>query len=94
MTYTGRMVPLNRYGMRKDSPHVLSRASNEKTMEQFIEAAVFEEEDPLVSVSSMVGTGRAFRGGTGMVDLVMDAGAETASLIDMDFLGGEDIKVE
>ena len=59
-------------------------------MEQFIEAAVFEEEDPLVSVSAMVGTGRAFGGGTGMVDLVMDAGAETASFFD----GGEDIKVE
>jgi DNA-directed RNA polymerase II subunit RPB1 len=92
MTYTGRMVPLNRYGMRKDSPHVLSRASNEKTMEQFIEAAVFEEEDPLVSVSAMVGTGRAFAGGTGMVDLVMDTGADETDLVFFD--GGEDIKVD
>ena len=72
MTCTGVVVPLNRYGMNREDQHVLSRASFEKSMEQFIEAAIFEEEDPLTSVSSRISVGRVIKGGTGIIDVAMD----------------------
>jgi hypothetical protein len=77
MTCTGVVVPLNRYGMNREDQHVLSRASFEKSMEQFIEAAIFEEEDPLTSVSSRISVGRVIKGGTGIIDVVMDYPAKT-----------------
>jgi len=72
MTHTGVVKPLNRYGVTQFEPHVLSRASFEKTMEHFIEAAIFEEEDPLKAVSSKISLGKVFNGGTGIVDIIME----------------------
>ena len=84
MTYTGTVQPLNRYGIKQFDPHVLSRASFEKTMEQFIEAAIFEEEDPIESVSSRISLGKVFKGGTGLVDIIMED--EAADLFSIDEL--------
>jgi hypothetical protein len=75
MTYTGEVIPMNRYGIRKYETHVLSKASFEKTMEHFIEGGVFEETDVLDAVSSRISTGLVMKGGTGIMDVVMNVGA-------------------
>ena len=53
-------------------------------MEQFIEAAIFEEEDPIESVSSRISLGKVFKGGTGLVDIIMED--EAADLFSIDEL--------
>ena len=75
MTHTGVVIAVNRYGITKLETDVLSRASFEKTIEQFIQAAVFEEVDRVSSVSSRIIAGRVIKGGTGMVDILMDTNA-------------------
>jgi DNA-directed RNA polymerase II subunit RPB1 len=72
MTQNGGITPLNRYGINKLETDPLSRASFEKTIEQLLQAAIFNEKDKVNSVSSRIIAGRAFRGGTGMVDLMVD----------------------
>jgi DNA-directed RNA polymerase II subunit RPB1 len=72
MTQNGSVTPLNRYGINKLDTDPLSRASFEKTIEQLLQAAIFNEKDKVSSVSSRIIAGRVIRGGTGMVDLMVD----------------------
>lgn len=74
MTNTGIVTAVNRYGLakRSDESDPLSRASFEKTVDQLIQAAIFQEVDKVQSISSRVMLGRAFNGGTGAVGLLPD----------------------
>jgi DNA-directed RNA polymerase beta' subunit len=72
MTQNGGVTPLNRYGINKLETDPLSRASFEKTIEQLLQAAIYQEKDKVNSVSSRIITGRVIRGGTGMLDLLVD----------------------
>lgn len=72
MTQNGAVTSLNRYGINKLETDPLSRASFEKTIEQLIQAAIFQEKDRINSVSSRIIAGRAINGGTGMVNLLLD----------------------
>lgn len=72
MLQNGNVTPVNRYGINKLDTDPLSRASFEKTIEQLIHAAVFQEKDKVSSVSSRIIAGRVINGGTGMVDISID----------------------
>jgi DNA-directed RNA polymerase II subunit RPB1 len=72
MTHGGTVTPVNRYGINKLDTDPLSRASFEKTVEQLVQAAVFQEVDKVSSVSSRIMLGRVIRGGTGMVGILTD----------------------
>jgi DNA-directed RNA polymerase II subunit RPB1 len=72
MVQTGSVTPVNRYGINKLDTDPLSRASFEKTIEQLIQAAVFQEKDKMNSVSSRIIAGRVINGGTGMMDILVD----------------------
>ena len=72
MVQTGTVTPVNRYGINKLDTDPLSRASFEKTIEQLIQAAVFQEKDKISSVSSRIIAGRVINGGTGMMDILID----------------------
>jgi len=72
MVQTGGVTPVNRYGINKLDTDPLSRASFEKTIEQLIQAAVFNEKDKMNSVSSRIIAGRVINGGTGMMDILID----------------------
>ena len=72
MCQNGSVTPLNRYGINKLDTDPLSRASFEKTIEQLLQAAIFNEKDRVNSVSSRIIAGRVINGGTGMVDLLID----------------------
>jgi len=72
MTYSGEVISIDRHGLNKVDNDPLSRASFEKTMEHFLNAALFSETDKLKSVSSRIAIGRVIPGGTGAFDLILD----------------------
>lgn len=72
MTSTGTITSIDRHGMNKMDKDPLSKASFEKSIEHFVNAAVFSEVDALQSVSSQVMIGKAFKGGTGICEIMMD----------------------
>ena len=72
MTYSGEVISIDRHGMNKVENDPISKASFEKTMEHFINAAIFSETDKMQSVSSRIALGRVIPGGTGAFDLLLD----------------------
>lgn len=72
MTHTGNIISIDRHGLNKLDVGPLSKASFEKTMEHFINGAIYNETDNLLSTSARVMVGRVIKGGTGMFDLIMD----------------------
>ncbi len=72
MCFTGDLTAINRNGISKLETGVLSRASFEKTTEQFVDAAVFSEKDHTRSVSSCIITGKVVKEGTGHCSIELD----------------------
>jgi DNA-directed RNA polymerase II subunit RPB1 len=72
MTSTGTITSIDRHGMNRMDRDPLSKASFEKMMEHFVNAAMFSEVDTLQSVSSQIMLGKQFKGGTGMCELAID----------------------
>ncbi len=73
MTFTGNLISIDRHGLQKINLDTISKASFEKTLEHFTNAALFNSRDNVVSVSSRVCVGRVINGGTGYFDLQLDA---------------------
>jgi DNA-directed RNA polymerase II subunit RPB1 len=72
MTSTGTITSIDRHGMNRMDKDPLARASFEKMVEHFVNAAIFSETDTLQSVSSQIMVGKAFTGGTGMCEVLID----------------------
>ncbi len=72
MTNVGSLTSIDRHGLNKLDTDPLARASFEKTVEQLITAAVFNEVDHMKSVSSRIMAGLCIKGGTGLCNLVLD----------------------
>lgn len=72
ITNVGTLTSIDRHGINKLDTDPLSRASFEKTVEQLITAAVFNETDFMKSVSSRIMAGLCIKGGTGLCNLVLD----------------------
>jgi len=72
MTNIGEVVSTNRYGISKLDPDVLSKASFEKQVEQLLTSSIFNEIDPLRSISSRIMVGKTINGGTGYGSLTLD----------------------
>lgn len=72
MTRDGIMISIDRHGMGKTDTPPLARASFERTVDQLINAAVFNETDHMRCVSTRIMAGHVIRGGTGMCDLLID----------------------
>ena len=68
----GEIISVDRHGLNKVNVDPLTRASFEKIMEYFTNAALFNEEDPMRSISSRIMVGRVIPGGTGAFDLLLD----------------------
>jgi hypothetical protein len=85
MTHTGNIISIDRHGLSKIDSEPLSRASFEKTMDHFVNAAIFNEVDNIQSVSSRVMIGRVIPGGTGSFDLLLD----TNKLINSEYIKDE-----
>ena len=72
MCHTGEITSMDRHGLSKIDMDPIARASFEKTMDHFVNAALFNEKDQMKSVSSRIAIGRVISGGTGVFDLVLD----------------------
>ena len=72
MTHMGSIISIDRHGLSKIDSEPIAKASFEKTMDHFINAAIFNEKDHLKSVSSRIMMGRVIPGGTGAFDLLLD----------------------
>ncbi len=72
MTNVGTLTSIDRHGLNKLDTDPLSRASFEKTVDQLITAAVFNEVDYMKSVSSRIMAGLCIKGGTGLCNLILD----------------------
>jgi DNA-directed RNA polymerase II subunit RPB1 len=72
MTNLGTLTSIDRFGLNKLDTDPLARASFEKTVDQLITAAIFNEEDHMKSVSSRIMAGLCIKGGTGVCNLILD----------------------
>jgi DNA-directed RNA polymerase II subunit RPB1 len=72
MTNIGFMTTLDRFGLNKLDSDPLSRASFEKPIEILLNAGLFGESDYMKSVSSRIIAGMCIKGGTNIVDVVLD----------------------
>lgn len=71
----GRMVAINRNGMRDTNTGVLAQASFEQPGDAFLKAAAFALRDNVQTVSSAVALGTEMRQGTGAFSLLLDTAA-------------------
>ena len=69
MTHPGFMISMDRHGMIKSTSAPLQRASFEETTKQIITAAMFNEGDPMNSISSNIMFGQIIPTGTGSCKL-------------------------
>ena len=72
MTYSGRIVPVNRFGMKKNETGVLAKSSFEETSKTMFDAAVVAEYDTMRGVSANIMFGQKPPCGTGFVDILID----------------------
>ena len=72
MAHIGTLTSIDRHGLNKLDTDPLSRASFEKTVDQLITAAIFNEIDYMKSVSSRIMAGLCIKGGTGLCNLILD----------------------
>jgi DNA-directed RNA polymerase II subunit RPB1 len=72
MTHTGGITSIDRHGLGKVDYEPIAKASFEKTMDHFLNAAIFNEKDHIESVSSRIMMGRVIPGGTGSFELLLD----------------------
>ena len=72
MCHLGDIISIDRHGMSKIDSEPIAKASFEKTMDHFINAAIFNEKDTMKSISSRIAIGRVIQGGTGSFDLLLD----------------------
>ena len=72
MTFSGRIVPVNRFGMSKNETGVLAKSSFEETSKIMFNAAIWAEKDSMRGVSANIMFGQKPPCGTGFVDIFVD----------------------
>lgn len=72
MTFLGTISSISRYTMRREESGPLGRASFEETLDNFLRAGVFGQEETTRGVSASIICGKRAPIGTGMCDLTMD----------------------
>jgi DNA-directed RNA polymerase II subunit RPB1 len=72
MTFSGRIVPVNRFGMKKNETGVLAKSSFEETSKTMFEAATWADRDSMRGVSANIMFGQKPPCGTGFVDILVD----------------------
>lgn len=72
MTSNNILTSVDRHGMGKLETEPLSRASFERPVDQFVNAAMFRETEPMRSVAANIMTGQMINGGTGLCMLALN----------------------
>lgn len=73
MTYLGTIASISRYSMRREDVGVFSRASFEETLDNFLNAGVYGQQEPVRGVSSSIICGKRAPIGTGLCELTFDS---------------------
>lgn len=85
ITYQGRLVPVNRFGMPKHDNGVLAKSSFEETSKVLFNAATGGEFDGMMGVSANIMFGQKPPCGTGMVDILLDETRMPEGVIEDDY---------
>ena len=72
ITYQGRLVSADRFGMKKHDNGVLAKSSFEETSKNLFNAAVAAEHDDMTGVSANIMFGQKPPAGTGFVQILLD----------------------
>ena len=72
MTHTGTITSISRYGINRKEVGVLSKASFEESLDNFLKAGLFTDLETTNAVSSSIMCGKTPRLGTGVCSVTMD----------------------
>lgn len=72
MTFNGTISSISRYTMRNEDSGPFGKASFEETLDNFMKAGIFGQEEPTTGVSASIICGKMARIGTGVCDLTLD----------------------
>jgi DNA-directed RNA polymerase beta' subunit len=72
MTFIGSISSISRYTMRREETGPFGKASFEETLDNFLKAGVFGQEEPTRGVSASIICGKRAPIGTGICDVSMD----------------------
>jgi len=72
MTFTGSISSISRYTMRREESGPFGKASFEETLDNFLKAGVFGQEEPTRGVSASIICGKKAPIGTGLCDISID----------------------
>jgi len=80
MTFAGTISSISRYTMRREESGPFGKASFEETLDNFLKAGVFGQEEPTRGVSASIICGKRAPIGTGMCNLTMDVNKMLATI--------------
>lgn len=72
MTNSGKLTPVSRYGTTRHNTGIISKASFEESIDNFVNAGFFTETEHITGVSSTIMCGREPKTGSGIVDVIPD----------------------
>ena len=72
MCHTGSISSISRYGIKREKSGPLAKASFEESLENFLKAGVFGDNEPAKGVSASIMCGKRSKIGTGICDLIFD----------------------
>jgi DNA-directed RNA polymerase II subunit RPB1 len=84
MTRFGRLMSIDRYGIKKNDVGTLAKASFEETQNILLKAALYGEVDPVTGVSANIMMGQPIRGGTAFSQILLDDQILPQLLADVD----------
>ena len=84
MTRFGRLMSIDRYGIKKNDVGTLAKASFEETQNILLKAALYGEVDPVTGVSANIMMGQPIRGGTAFSQILLDDQMLPQLLADID----------
>jgi DNA-directed RNA polymerase beta' subunit len=84
MTRFGRLMSIDRYGIKKNDVGTLAKASFEETQNILLKAALYGEVDPVTGVSANIMMGQPIRGGTAFSQILLDDQVLPKLLADID----------
>jgi len=84
MTRFGKLMSIDRYGIKKNNVGTLAKASFEETQNTLLKAALYGEVDPVTGVSANIMMGQPIRGGTAFSQILLDDQVLPKLLADVD----------
>ena len=72
MTYSGSIISISRYGMKKEGSGPMAKASFEESLDNFLKAGIYGEKETTNGVSASIMLGKMAKFGTGVCDIKVD----------------------